>query len=146
MSTRGPARTEDWNMTAGAKGIWQMILIGAAVIAAMTLAFWIWTPERAIVPDEVVGKWHTTDPNYADRAFEIDGTCVNFVTGEGTVSVGFIKKVRAVSEGNRTLYTISYSLDGATSEVSFFYEIIRNGEQIHFKNQENIAWTKDKSA
>ena len=133
-------------MTAGAKGISQMILIGAAVMCAMILAFWIWTPQRVVVPDELVGKWRTTDPNYADRAFEIDGSCVNFVTGEGTVSVGFIKKVRAVSEGNRTLYTISYSLDGTPAEVSFFYEIIRNGEQIHFKNQENVAWTKDNSA
>jgi hypothetical protein len=118
---------------------------GAAVIFLIVLAPLVWHPSNKQVPEELVGEWHTTDPNYSGRSFEIGLVSISFATGEGTVSTGFIKEIREVSEGGRALYTISYVADGMPNEVSFYYDGA-NGEVIRFKNQEKTVWTKDKNS
>jgi len=129
-------------MTDEARSVWKTIWLGAVVISAIMLACWIWRPYGTQVPEELLGEWRTTDPNYSDRALKIDEVTINFETGDGKLSVGFITGVRSVSEGNRTLYTISYSLDGAPNEVSFYYDSLRN-RTIVFKNQEKTVWAKE---
>jgi hypothetical protein len=117
----------------------------AAATLLVLLAAWFWPAPNKQVPKELMGEWHTTDPNYADRSFEIDSVCINFTTGGGTVSTGFIKEVKEVSEGSRTLYTISYTVDDAPNQVSFYYDQSK-GKVIRFKNQEKIAWKKDQDS
>jgi hypothetical protein len=107
----------------------------------IVIVSWLWRAPNTRVPDELIGEWHTTDPNYADRSFEIDTVSVSFRTGGAGVTTGFIKNIRAVPAGSRTLYTITYSDDETTNEVSFFCDTAK-GIVIRFKNQENIAWTK----
>jgi len=122
----------------------KMTSVSAAVVLLIILAFWIaWRPSKSLVPDDLIGEWHTSNANYADRSFEIDPVSVSFGTGEGTVTTGFIKKVSAVQEGSRTLYTISYTMDESVNEVSFYYEIAKKDRVIRFRNQEGIRWTKD---
>jgi hypothetical protein len=120
----------------------KMILESAAVLFLIAFASWIWRPSNARVPDELIGEWHTSDPNYSDRSFEIDSVSVNFGTGGGTNTTGFIKKISAVPQGARTFYTISYAADDSVNEMSFYYETAK-GKVIRFRNQEGIAWTKD---
>jgi hypothetical protein len=115
---------------------------GAAVTLLVLLAAWTWHAPNKIVPPELVGEWHTTDPKYADRTFELDPVCISFTTGDGTVSVGFIKEVKEIPEGSRILYTISYTVDDEPNEVSFYYDL-KNDKTIWFKNQKNIAWRID---
>ena len=119
-----------------------MIVASAAVLLLIGLASWIWGPTNAEVPVELIGEWHTSDPNYADRSFEIDSVTVNFGTGGGTNTTGFIKKVSTTPLGARTLYTIAYAADDSVNEVSFYYETAKS-KVIRFRNQENIVWTKD---
>ena len=38
--------------------------------------------------------------------------------------------------------TISYQTDESVNKVVFYYETAK-GKVIHFRNQEDIAWTKD---
>jgi len=116
--------------------------ISFAAVALIFLAFLMRPARHAAIPDELIGAWHTSDPNYADRSLEIDAVSINFGTGGGTVSTGFIKDVKAVSEGTKTRYTISYSVDNVPSEVTFYYEGPK-ANVIRFKNQEKIVWTKD---
>jgi len=118
------------------------ILAGAAATLLIFLAAWIWRAPNKHVPKELVGEWHTTDPNYADRTFELDPVCITFTTGGDTVSVGFIKEVKEVAEGSRILYTISYTVDDTPNEVSFYYDL-NKGKVIWFKNQERVVWRKD---
>lgn len=120
----------------------KMIWASAGVVLLIMLASWICRPSNAQVPDDLIGDWHTSDPNYSDRSFEIDPVSINFGTGGGTVTTGFIKKVTSVSQGARTLYTVSYIADDSVEEVSFYYDTAR-GKVIRFRNQEGIAWTKD---
>jgi len=120
------------------------MLVSAGVVLLIILAFWIvWQPSKAQVPEDLIGQWHTPDANYADRFFEINPVSISFGTGEGTVTTGFIKKVRAVQQGARTLYTISYTTDGTVYQLAFYYEIAKKDRVIRFRNQEDIAWTKD---
>jgi hypothetical protein len=114
------------------------------VIFLIIFASWIWRAPNRQIPNELVGEWHTTDPNYSERWFEINSVCITFVTGRGSVSTGFIKEVKAVPEGGRILYTISYSVDGTANEVSFYYETTKDNV-IRFKHQEKTIWIKDKS-
>jgi hypothetical protein len=120
----------------------KMMLASVGTIAFIILASWIWRPPETLVPSDLVGEWHTSNANYWDRSFEIAPVSVSFGTGGGTVTTGFIKKVRAVQQGARTLYTISYTTDETVNKVSFYYETVK-GKVIRFRNQEGIAWTKD---
>jgi hypothetical protein len=93
------------------------------------------------LPKELLGEWHTTDPSYADRTFELDSVCIAFGTGPGMVSVGLIEDVKEFPEGNRTLYTVSYTVDESPNEVSFYYG---PNSGLWFKNQEKIVWRKNR--
>jgi hypothetical protein len=73
---------------------------------------------------------------------EIDPVSINFGTGNGTVSTGFIKNVKASRDGDKKLYTIIYSTDEVDDSVSFFYESGKP-DRIRFKNQQKVIWTKD---
>jgi hypothetical protein len=125
------------------KNMKRTIWAGTAAGLLVLLLAWVWRTPHKQVPQELVGEWHTTDPNYADRTFEIDSICINFTTGGGTVSTGFIKEVKEVPEGSRTLYTISYTVDDTPNQVSFYYDP-NKGKSIRFKNQEHVVWTKGK--
>jgi hypothetical protein len=120
----------------------KMMLAAVGTISLVTLAFWVWRSANTLVPDELIGEWHTSNAIYADRSFEIDPVSISFGTGGGTVTTGFIRKVSAVQQGARTLYTISYQTDESVNEVCLYYETAE-GKVIHFRNQESIAWTKD---
>lgn len=124
---------------------WTTMKLGFVVITAIIFACWVWNPQPPQVPLELVGEWHTTDPLYADRALVIDGSTINFETGNGKVSVGFIDAVKFIQVDNRLLFTIKYSLNGASNNVSFYYESGKD-KTIRFKNQEGVVWTKDKDA
>ncbi len=114
--------------------------VGITAIFLIIMAAWMWqTPARKHLPKELWGEWRTTDPSYADRTFELDNVCINFTTGEGTISVGFIKNVKEIPEGTRTLYTVSYTVDDAPNEVSFYYE---PNSGIWFKNQKKVIWKR----
>jgi hypothetical protein len=73
---------------------------------------------------------------------EIDPVSINFGTGSGTVSIGFIKNVKASLDGDKRLYTITYSVDNVDDSVSFFYESGKP-DRIRFRNQQKVIWTKD---
>ena len=101
-------------------------------------------PMHKRLPDGLVGEWRTTDALYADRALILDQVCITFTTGESktgesTLSVGFIKDVKQVPQGNRILYTVSYTVDDVPNQVSFYYDASAG---ISFKNQDRIIWKK----
>jgi hypothetical protein len=127
------------------KKVSRTVWAGSAAALLILLAALNWHTPNKRVPTELVGEWHTTDPNYAERTFELDPVCITFTTGDGNVSVGFINEVKEVPEGGRILYTISYILDDAPDEVSFYFDPGK-GKVIYFKNQENVVWSKDQDS
>jgi hypothetical protein len=106
-------------------------------------ALWDNWPKPSLVPRELIGTWRTSDPRYEGRSFEIGYVSINFGTGNGTVSTGFINNVEGVKELFRTLYTIGYTQEGKQIQVTFYYDLSK-GRKIYFKNQPGVLWVKDK--
>jgi len=129
-------------MVNGSKQIQAMIGYAVVVFAVLLGVCWYFTPSTKGVPEDLIGEWHATDANYADRGLEIDSVSINFATGGGKVSVGIINQVKVKIEDGRMLYTISYTSDEAKNEVSFYYEHGKD-QLIRFKNQEKTVWAKD---
>ena len=100
-------------------------------------------PKPANIPGELIGVWRTSDPKYAGRSFEIDLVSVNFGTGDGRSSTGFVQKIEGVSDGGGTVYTITYVTEGVENQCSFYYSE-QKGKTIVFRNQANIPWSKVK--
>jgi hypothetical protein len=113
---------------------------GIATFVALILVYV--KVRHVMVPQELVGTWHTADARYAGRSFEIGYATVNFGTGEEGVSTGFVEDIQSTPGEHGTLYTISYSQDDTKSQVSFYYD--GNGDKtIRFKNQDETTWVKD---
>jgi hypothetical protein len=121
----------------------RIIWTAVGVTLFIVLVLFAWQPPNKNVPEQLIGEWHTEDPNYDGRSLEINLISISFGTGEGKVTTGFINNIKEVREGVRVLYTISYTQDDVVSEVSFYYDVAK-GEAIRFKNQQTVVWTKDK--
>lgn len=99
------------------------------------------------VPDNLIGVWGTSDPTYADRTFEITRNEIIFQTGENTFDTYSIKSIEMekVPGEESSLYTINYkNKEGLKYKFSFYYNPAGQGE-IRYRNQRQIAWTKEKS-
>ena len=119
------------------------VLLAVVVAFLVLLTALYWHPSNKKVPEQLVGEWRTSNPKYFDRQLDISYASISFTTGERTVSTGFIKEIKTVQEGARTLYTVVYDLEGTPNELSFYYEIGKtNVGVIRFKNQEDMIWTK----
>jgi hypothetical protein len=118
------------------------LLAIVALATSLALLFTYVKLRRVTVPPELVGTWRTADLKYANHPFEIGLVSINFGTGLGSVSTGFIEDIQSTIEDGRTLYTISYSVDGAQEQVSLYY-VGGDDQTIRFKNQEQIVWKKD---
>ena len=120
-------------------------LVIAAGVTLVVLLFSYVKLRHVNVPTELVGTWKTTNGSYADRSLEIGAVSISFVTGGGAEYTGFIEDIEAVSEHDKTLYTISYLVDGMRNQVSFYYDA-SDGGTIQFKNQHNAIWKKESSS
>ena len=122
------------------KLIW--IIIGIAILVAFLL-FFPWKPTP--LPDELVGVWTTSHPEYADRYLDLTKATIIFGTGKESVDTNFISNVEKTSQDKTILYTIHFHrVAGPEDKVSFYYDL---GEAaiIRFKNQKHIEWKKANS-
>jgi hypothetical protein len=134
MGNKKKQKTNAWKQL-------RWILVPVTIYSVFLL--WQHWPKSRNVPDELVGVWKSSDPQYADRSFEIGLVSISFGTGEGRSHTGFIEKVDGASDGGGTVYTISYKEDGVKNQFSFYYSE-QKGKTIVFRNQPSIAWTKVK--
>lgn len=96
------------------------------------------------IPDGLVGVWEAPAVKYKDRFMEFKKDAVIFGTGDENQSVQPIRRVKAVREKNKDLYTITYlDDDGEETSFSFYYDPV--GGVITLKNQEEIEWKKNPS-
>jgi hypothetical protein len=99
---------------------------------------------RGTVPENLIGVWETTFPNYADRFFEIRSNEILFGTGEGKFDTYPITKIKMEKdrEGQKNLYLICYkNIEGKMYKFFFYYDPANQGT-IRFKNQREMVWTK----
>ena len=99
---------------------------------------------KTTVPDDLIGVWETTAPDYADRSFEIKADQIIFGTGEEKVDAYPITKMKIekAREQEKTLYLICYkNVEGQEYKFFFYYDPANQGT-IRFKNQIEMLWTR----
>ena len=98
-------------------------------------------------PTEILGRWTTTDPRYADRAFEITEERVYLHQGGDEFALYAVLGFRiTVSEDDAPIYSVVYR-DDAAEEYSFrFYLSHEGGDAIRFTNQQEMVWSRDPDA
>ena len=117
------------------------IVVALAILASLIGC----GPERTkTVPDELVGTWKTSAPKYADAYIEMSRTTITFGAGEAGSYVRSVSSVEKVREGGNTLYTVFYvDAQGVEYKLAFYYEP-GNGGAMRWKNQQSIAWARQK--
>ena len=123
----------------------EKVLVGLLIF--LTVILGCDSKKIAVVPENFIGVWGTSDPTYADRTFEITRNEVIFQIGEQDFNTYSIKSVKMekTSGEEGSLYTINYTnKEGQKYEFSFYYNQSGQGE-IRYKNQRQMAWTKKKS-
>ncbi|MGD8535180.1 MAG: hypothetical protein PVF66_04955 [Candidatus Aminicenantes bacterium] len=102
--------------------------------------------KKAIISDEMVGTWNTTDSKYKETSFELTPDKIIFRTLGGEVNANTIKKIKTkkAPDTEEILFTLTYvNIEGQESVFSFFFGQ-KNGGIIRFQNQPEIIWTKER--
>jgi hypothetical protein len=97
------------------------VVVAAAVAVSVFPS--LFSRTTATIPDDLIGVWKTTAPNYADRSFEMSRTTVGLEREEN---------------GQVTSYTLTYA-DGL--KFSFTYEKV--ADVIRFVNQPEFFWSRE---
>ncbi len=121
------------------KGIYIALVICAVVFGQKC-------GKKLAVPDEIIGKWETSDPNYEACFFELKKEEIIFKTAEGDINVYAISKIKREKESlpEKVSYSIYYAdREGLEYMFPLYYSPADNGE-IRFKNQQQIVWTRGK--
>ncbi len=101
--------------------------------------------EKIVVPPELVGVWRTAAAKYEDRYFEFRPGTLTLGIGGGSSETYPIRSIKRSQDALGTLYAVSYMNQAeSVEEVFAFYYDPREGGMIRFKNQPEIAWTKEK--
>ena len=83
------------------RGVLVALVFGAAIACA-----------REGVPTELIGRWTSNDPRYADRSLEIGAEQLAFGVGSGMRMVYRVKGVEHDSDPVGTFYQVFYDAPG----------------------------------
>lgn len=100
------------------------------------------------MPPELMGRWETTRPNYADRFFELSASTIVIGTGGVSRQRYTISEVSRLTDKEGLLYTVTYrDVAGEEYRMSFYFDSSGNGtlrlkNQIRLRNQLHMVWRK----
>jgi hypothetical protein len=95
---------------------------------------------REQVPPELIGRWTTDDPRYADRALEIGTVRISFGTGPGQRETYFVQGIERESEPELgTLYRLYYDLPGESERTLELR--VPQANQLRIENRSQL-WTR----
>jgi hypothetical protein len=112
-----------------------LTLIGASIFVSCT-------EKKTDIPENLIGKWITSEPRYHDRFFEFTKKTLVYGLGGDKEDTYPISSITKDLKGNSILFTINLeSKDGHKFTRSFYYASC-NGGEIRLKHEENVAWRK----
>lgn len=100
------------------------------------------------MPAELIGRWETSQPAYADRFFELSAGAIVIGTGGVSRQRHMISEVTRTTDENGLLYTVTYQdVAAGESHMSFYFEddgndTLRLKNQILLRNQRDMVWRK----
>jgi hypothetical protein len=119
------------------------LAISAAAIGGRA---WVNRPPSQL-PAELQGAWNTSYRGYADRGFWIGKSSVAFQVGAEPAAVPVFAVKHLVvdrAHGDTTWYTITYAVDGGTSNWSIRH-VNLPAPAIVFMHQSQMTWTRTSS-
>jgi len=111
-----------------------------ATFALTTILPRVFSNDLTTMPAELLGVWSTTDPRYADRAFEIKTDSLIFHTGDGSFTEHSIRSVNVVQDDSIPLYVVDYLNNDDAYMFSFYFD--SESGTIQFQNQREMTWTR----
>ena len=118
---------------------WAVVILLPALLASCG-------PETSrTVPAELLGRWTTSAPKYADTFFELQPDTLLLGLAGGQVDTRTITKVEKLRQDGETLFTVYY-VDPSDSnrtefKLAFFFEANAGGV-VRWKNQKEIPWMR----
>ncbi len=97
------------------------------------------TPSEEL-PAEVLGRWATAEPRYADRFFEIQPEILRFGTGGNSSEVYSIRRIDTEPHPRGRLFRLTYLVDGEDMQFAFHYDAATS--TIRLYNQSGFEWIK----
>jgi hypothetical protein len=137
MQQRRPRKAEK-------RRFWIVPVVGVACIFAAARAGRLEdAPPGEVVSEpvpEVVGRWVSADPRYADRGLRIGAREIVLEVGPGRPLVrGDILVVTVRKEGQRPVVHVGYD----TGEGPVDLEMILDGEdRMHLRHPSEVTWTR----
>lgn len=117
----------------------------ALLLLTAAAGYFVLRPSRGTdpLPPEAVGRWTTTDPQFADRGFDLTATTVTFHTGPGPADFTrhAVLGTTVKPQQGRQIVTVAYALDGDAMTFAFRLEEGREPE-IHLMNRQDVSWRK----
>ncbi len=114
--------------------------LAGIVFAFGLLAGGCTTPSEEL-PEEVLGRWATTESRYADRFFEIQPEILRFGTGGNGSEVYSIRDVDTEPHPRGRLFRLTYLVDGEDMQFAFHYDSATS--TIRLFNQSSFEWLKE---
>ncbi len=97
-----------------------------------------------VVPNDLVGKWKTSAPQYADRYMKFNEHTVIYGVGDGEEVSHRIDKIVVKQDVDGIVYIFSYrDAEGEKETLTFTYRP-DSGGTLQLKNSKEI-WEKDRS-
>ena len=97
----------------------------------------------AVIPDELIGKYKTTHPEYEDQFFELESRLITLAFAGRKYKYYSVKRVEKEVVDNRILYTILCANEDKGEEFNFaFFADLESGGIIHFKNKQHVVWER----
>jgi hypothetical protein len=119
------------------------IVIPLALLAGAVITFGCRHARTTTVPEDLLGRWTTTDPRYKGRYFEFTQSGgMRIGTGDDNVDIYTIWNVESEPEDAFTRYTVTYLNSYVQEYKLLFYYDAFDGGIIRFINQE-LNWTRE---
>jgi hypothetical protein len=97
--------------------------------------------QELTLPEDLIGTYTTSAPNYSDRSVELTPDEIVFGLGDAGLARHDIESVFREEEGGKMLYTLAYAGEDGTDHLLFFHDE-ENGGSIVLRNQTSIVWNK----
>lgn len=92
-------------------------------------------------PEELIGTWNTAAQGYADSILVMTKHAVIFSAGGDHLDAQAVRRLEAIPDGRRVLYTLVYGNSRSEEQtLVFFYD--SHERTIAFKNQSHLIWTR----
>jgi hypothetical protein len=117
-----------------------LLAIASVMLAGLIYAMVARDPPVAC-PNELLGAWVTSARGYEEGMLVFTKSGVAFSVGVEHLDAQAVRRLQAIADGPRTLYTVVYG-DSRSDEqtLSFYYDT--KDQTITFKNQSHLVWTR----